>query len=682
LRFLATFVGVYISVLGLAAQGIISTVAGNGIGGFSGDGGSALAAALNGPESVALDGAGNLYIADAGNHRIRRVDASGTIRTIAGNGIQGFSGDGGPATAAQLSQPYRVAVDGAGNLYIADYGNNRIRKVNTSGIISTVAGNGAVGFSGDGGLATSATLNGPLGVAVDSMGNIYLSDTSNQRVRKVSPSGIITTVAGKGTLGFSGDGGPASLATLANPEGLAVDSVGHLYISDFNNNAIRQVDTSGTINTLSTGLFGPRGVGVDGAGNLYIADTFDNLVLRLSTSGTISILAGSSGSQGFSGDGGPALSAALNLPSGVVVDSAGNLYIADAGNNRVRKVKPAVACSPTRLVPVLNNLGDGSTIPAGFPVSLDVVVADDCGGLINSGSVAVAFSNGDPPIALTPLQNGHWAGTWQPRNAAATVTLTFNAFSQQNGTTISGQTSIRVTLTTSTSGAPSVAAVTDGASFQANRALSPGTFITIFGSNLASSTSQASSLPLPSSLGGASIFVAGESVPIVYASPTQINAILPSDLAINTSTQLIVSKGSSLSTPVTISVAAASPGVFTFGQNQGILQHSNFTLVSSSSPAARGEIVVIYCSGLGATSPSVVAGAVSPSSPPAITTGKVGVTFGGASAQVLFAGLTPGLTGLYQINATVPSNSPVGNSVQLVINVAGIASVPVNVAVQ
>ncbi len=341
-----------------AVTGTISTIVGTGEWGYSGDGGPASEAQLRYPSAVAVDGAGNLYIADSGNNRIRKVDvATGTISTIAGTGEWGYSGDGGPASEAQLRYPSAVAVDGAGNLYIADSGNNRIRKVSAfTGTISTIAGTGEWGYSGDGGPAIEAQLGYPSAVAVDGASNLYIADFHNNRIRKVDvATGTISTIAGTGEWGYSGDGGPATQARLGYPEGVAVNGDGNLYISDSRNNRIRKVSAfTGTISTIvGTGEWGyggdggpatqaqlgyPEGVTVDGAGNLYISDSRNNRIRKVSAfTGTISTIAGT-GEWSYSGDGGPAIQAQLGYPSGVTVDGAGNLYIADGSNYRIRKV--------------------------------------------------------------------------------------------------------------------------------------------------------------------------------------------------------------------------------------------------------------------------------------------------------------------------------------------------------
>ena len=284
-------------------SGIITTVAGNGVyssgggGAFSGDGGAATNASLYRPNNVAFDAAGNWYIADIFNQRIRRVDTNGIITTVAGNGTQNYSGDGGAATNASMHYPASVALDVVGNLYIADLYNYRIRKVNTNNIITTFAGNGNPSFFGDGGKATNASIYNPQGVAFDAAGNLYIADTYNNRIRKVGTNGIITTVSGKGSGKFAGDGGAATNAYLNEPWGVVLDSVGNMYIADYGNNRIRKVDTNGIITTV--------------AGN---------------------------GSATYAGDGGAATNASLNNPACVALDNMGNLFIADWQNNRVREV--------------------------------------------------------------------------------------------------------------------------------------------------------------------------------------------------------------------------------------------------------------------------------------------------------------------------------------------------------
>jgi len=342
------------SALGFT-PGIINTVAGNGITGYSHDGGPAIDASLGFPFGTAVDSTGNIYIADSSNNLIRKVDILGNITTIAGNGTAGFSGDGGPATAAQLSAPDGVAVDSAGNVYIADYNFSRIRKVDVNGIITTVAGSGAGGrsFSGDGGPAVNAQLALPYSVAVDGAGNFYIADTSNQRIRKVNAAGIISTVAGDGVQGYSGDGGPATAAALNNPINLAVDAAGNLYIGDANNNRIRKVNSSGIISTVAgTGAPGysgdggpataaalnaPTGVAVDAAGDLYFTDLANERIRKIDVNGIITTVAGT-GVGSYNGDAGPSTSAEINLPSAIAIDGSGALFFTDYFNSRIRKI--------------------------------------------------------------------------------------------------------------------------------------------------------------------------------------------------------------------------------------------------------------------------------------------------------------------------------------------------------
>jgi sugar lactone lactonase YvrE len=357
----------------------------------------ATAAPLAAPAQVTYDAAGNIYIADLNDNVIRRVDLAGIVTTVAGTGEQGFFGDGGPATSARLDSPAGVAVDAAGNVYIADTHNQRIRKV-SGGTIATIAGTGVSGFSGDNGPAASAMLSNPTALAVDSNGNLYIADTDNHRIRKISGT-TITTVAGNGEQTFSGDGSAATAAGIDSPNGVAVDAVGAIYIGDTHNHRVRVVNTSGAISTLAgngsrnyggdagtataASLARPRGLSVDAQGNIYVADSDNNRIRLIANTGIINTVAGN-GSQGFAGDGGPATNAVLDTPRAPAVLTPGVFALSDTNNQVVRIVGPDGAIHT--IAGQSSGIGNGQ----GFSETL-----------ILSGASAVAFGSGSLTATLS-----------------------------------------------------------------------------------------------------------------------------------------------------------------------------------------------------------------------------------------------------------------------------------------
>jgi len=564
----------------------IATVAGNGTNGYSGDDGPATGAQLYDPHGVALDKSGNLYIADQLNSRIRKVSPAGTITTVAGKGTIGYSGDGSAATSAELYHPCGLALDSAGNLYIADAASNVIRKLSTNGTIATVAGNHTAGYAGDGGAATSASLNEPLGVAVDAAGNIYIADSFNSRIRVVAANGTITTVAGNGFTGRSGDGGAATSATLNRPQGVAVDAAGNLYIADTDNHVVRKVAVDGTISTLAgngtrgysgdggpatrAALLYPKSLVVDAAGNLYIADTFNSRIRVVAAGGTITTVAGS-GVLGDRGDGGPAASAQLKFPSGVALDAAGNLYIADTQNSRIR--------------------------------------------------------------LLAPLS--------QPANAGAVPAI-------------------------------SPGGVVGAAAFGALTSVAPGSWLEIYGANLAANsrgwtTADFNGVKAPTSLDGTKVTIGGQDAFIAYISPTQVNAQLPSNVGPGPQ-QVMVTTPAGTSAPYIITVNLVQPGLLAppafqirGKQYAAALSNDGATYVlppgaipgAASRPAHPGETIVLYGVGFGPVTPIVEAGEVVQQSN--ALTMPVQIFFGQIAARVSYAGLASGTVGLYQFNVVVPN---------------------------
>lgn len=520
----------------ISADGtMVTTLVGDGIPGFSGDGGPAVNARISKPFGLVIDANDNLYFADAGNGRVRKVSPNGIITTIAGNGSNQHSGDGGPATSAGMKQPYGLAFDAAGNLFVSDWQDNRIRKVTPGGTISTVAGNGTAGFSGDGGSALQASLNLPEGMSVDQAGNLYVADALNNRIRMITPAGIISTVAGNGSTASSGDGGPATqagiyypfnvivdpegglvigdtncylrrvvagtISTVAGngscdgqgatgpalgagigaPEGMAFDAEGDFFFADpdhgvirriytdtfaietvagignyrgdgtpaldaviggmssvmvdgsgntlfaegFPNRRVRMVTPAGIIHTLagngdwytgdsnvpalSTGMDNPMGVVKDASGNIYFADRSANVVRKVASGGTVTTIAGS-GAEGFSGDGGDPLIAGMD-PWDLALDAAGNLYIADRANHRIRKLTPAGVLSTVAGTGTAGFGGDGGAATAAALDRPTALAIDALGSLyvydqrnnrirrIAGGKIATVAGNGSFDLA-------------------------------------------------------------------------------------------------------------------------------------------------------------------------------------------------------------------------------------------------------------------------------------------
>ena len=640
-----------------ATTGVLTLVAGNGIPG------PATSAQLSSPNGVAWDSAGNLYIVDSG--RIRKV-SNGVIDTVAGIGIFGFSGDNGPATSAQLNYPGGVAVDSAGNLYIADTGNHRIRKV-SGGVIATVAGNGTLGFSGDNGPATSAQLNYPGGVAVDSAGNLYIADSYNFRIRKVS-NGAITTVAGNGAPGFGGgDNGPATSAPLSRPSGIAVDSAGNLYIAEFNSGRIRKV-TNGAITTVagsgtpgfsgdrgsatSAQLNGPEGVAVDSAGNLYIAD-FGNNRIRKVSNGVITTVAGT-GTPGFSGDNGPATSAQLAYPAGVASDSAGNLYVADTSNNRIRVLTPTgsrctYSVSPTTL----------QAPASGGTVTLSIQTAASCpwavsglpGWMVVSGASSGAAS-ASVALAVSPNNSG------APLSATVLVA------------------GVAVTVTQPAAGLaalPPIQSVVNAASYIGGP-VSPGELVTIFGTGIGPATAAYAAIDpstgkLATTIGGVEVLFSGAAAPMIYASSTQVSAVVPYEMASIPNPSVWIDFAGETSNAYQLSLAAAAPGLFAqnaSGSGPGAILNQDNSLNGPSHAAARGSIVQVFMTGEGQTNPGGATGKITTATlpPPQVTPAPVQpvqVSIGGQPALYTYAGEAPGLVaGVMQLNVQIPANVPSG----------------------
>ncbi|HKD09961.1 MAG TPA: IPT/TIG domain-containing protein [Bryobacteraceae bacterium] len=577
--------------LASAQQYRVVTIAGtSGSPGWSGDNGPALSAQFTNPIRISVDSQGNLYITDYTNQSVRKVDANtGIVDTIAGNGTLGFSGDGSSAVGSQLADPHDVVKDSAGNIYIADTLNGRVRRIDTTGTINTFAGNGTRGYSGDNGPAVNAALSLPTGLALDQHGNLYIADFGNATVRKVDPNGTITTVAG---VGFStiaaapGDGGPATAAVLEMPYSVQVDSSGAIYIGDTGNSTIRRVDTNGIISTFVQN-FPAQNFALDSAGAIYFANYQTNTVEKVTTNGT-RFWVGGNGIAGDSGDGGLATAAQFNQPYGVAIDKAGNIYVADATNAVIREMVPIPFS-----IGAVGNAASNQTF--GPPIS-------------GSGSAALSVSPGE------------------------IVVLFGNGLGPAN-----------IVVNTPVNGA--------------------------FGTQLA----------------GTTVLINGTPAPIIYTSAAIVSAIVPYSVSGLSSVSVVVSYNGKASAVTTLPVGLTAPGIFTAdatGSGQAAALNQDGSLNNSSHPAAVGSTIVLYVTGEGQTSPAGVDGKLALAPPYPAPLQYVNVTIGGLPAAVAYAGAAPTLVaGVMQVNVQIPSGVPSSNSVPVVVNVGGVASPAVTIAV-
>ncbi len=670
----------------ITPTGIISTIVGNGAFRFGGDGGPATAAYLNAPISIALDSSGDIFFVDSESNRVRKIAPSGIITTIAGNGVETFGGDNGQAVNASLDIRFPsegpfgidagIAVDSAGNVYVADTDNGRIRKISTSGIISTFAGGGAFGVLGDGGQATQAYLRVPAGIVFDPAGNLYISDFGNNRIRKVSTTGIITTIAGNGTAGYSGDSGSATAAELNEPEGIAIDSAGNLYFADAGNNVVRKVTPGGSITTVvgngtaaSSGDGGvavdaaslPDGVAVDRANNLYVIELASNKIRVVNSSGIINTIVNTAGSEGFAGDGGPAAAAVLDLPSGAAIDSSGNIYIADTGNNRIRLVQSA---SPTfnASPPALSFTGvSGSVVPSAQIIHITGSVA----GLpftVQDAAPWTTFSakSGTLPfnlqVTVDPSQLA--AGTY---NDNIIITVPSASPSTIN---------VQLTFTVAAPAPQNLSLNQQSLSFSLTQGASPATSqLTLTNQGSGSLTFTASAL---SSTGGSWIQISPASGTVTATSPVSLTVTAnPGNLAAGTYTGSIsiasASSGQVITAPATLAVSAPPEKIvltqlgFTFvavAQGGSVLPQT-LNLLNGGSGSMSWTASTVMASGGSWLSVSPSSGTVSQGASPI----SVSVNASGLAAGTYY--------GRIVVSAPGASNSPQSAMVVLSVLAAG-----------
>jgi uncharacterized protein (TIGR03437 family) len=678
-------------------SGIINTVVGGGT--TYTEGGLANATVLAGPTGVAIDSSGDIFIADRdGNHIYKVTASSQKITTVMGNSGYGFAGDGGAAANAQMNSPTSIQVDPTGDLFFVDLFNSRVRKINSSGNISTIAGNGLVTYSGDGGAAQNALMSAPSGVAVAPTGLIYLSDTNNQRIRMIAGDGTISTVVGNGTAGFAGDGSAGTSAQVNFPTALATDTSGNLYVSDTGNQRVRKL-SAGSITTVagngtagyggdggaatSAQINSPAGLAVDGAGNLYIADFSNHAVRKVAPGGTITTIAGT-GVAGYAGDGGPAAQAQLNGPSALALDSAANLYIADSGNHVIRRISPGGSIATIAGNGMSATSGDGGVATAAslaVPTALaidsqgNLYIADTsanrvrmvtAGGLMVSiaGTGAAGYS-GDNGPALSAQFNGP---------AGISLDASGNIY-------VGDRANNAIRLMQLVSPVPSAGAVTNGASNLVGP-IAPGETLSIYGSGIGPSQltlyQPDSNGNIPTQTGGTTVYVNGVPAPVMYSWANQVGVVVPYEVTPGNGGITVQYNGQiSLQLPVT--VAPTAPGLFTAdssGKGQAVaINEADGSLNATSSPVAQGGVVHLYATGYGLVTPVVPDGAPNnrgfgfPLLP-------VTATVNGQHAVVQYAGGDPGLpAGTIRVDVRVPAGIS-GSAASVAISIGSVSSQP------
>jgi uncharacterized protein (TIGR03437 family) len=650
------------------ASGMITAAAGTGSTGFSGDGGPAVDAELGGPDALTFDVNGNLYVADAGNYRVRKITSNGTISTVAGGGTQfpgdgaaatrikfcgeagtlsglgtdasgnlyiaacwiqkvtpdgvvhllggngnfSFGGDGGPATAAQFFVPNDLALDADGSVYVADTGNNRIRRIATDGTIATVAGTDTLGFGGDGGPASAAVLNSPSNLALDSAGNIFFTDSGNCRIRKISPNGTITTVSGNGRCTYTPDGNSA-LGSSIGPGALAIDKSGNLFFAE--NGGVRKIDGHGALSTLVEGIrdtwFSGPALAVDQYDNLLLTDVRQNRILMVSPDGQISTIAGGGSTSTTDG---PALNVNISGTIGIAVDHAGNLAMADTFGIRILSaggIRTIVSKTNPRTY-----TNDG---PASLSSVTPIAIRMDSAGRIY-------------------VVDHAYTSTYPPRTADASIRLL-----------------------QPTKQAILIGSVRSAAS-QAIEPVSPGKIVVIYGAGMGPvqlAQSAARNGAYPTNAGGTQVYFDGVAAPVIYSSAIQVAVVAPYKLP-GPTTAMTIEYGGESSLPHILNVAPASPGIFSAngtGAGQAAAVNADSTINDAAHPTRPGELITLYSTGEGLDSPPQsdgnVTSMVEPYPRPIL---PANVEIGGIRATVLYAGAAPGaIAGLMQIVIRVPA---------------------------